>query len=420
MKADDGTPHDAEAPAKFRGAEPPSGRRSSSTATQLDADWLEALLRLSVELRIDLTLQEIAKRTVSTLAALLPDHALGVCVVDPLSGAQFVEARLPNDTTADHGRDPTRLFPRFAYEHVVMLDDDLGGSTLHLAGDDAGVVDPVSRGAQIVEQAARVLSSAMLRARAHHQVRETSGELNRLQAQVIQAEKLASLGQIVAGVVHELNNPLTSIVAYSDYLKKRADARGDADDLERLARIGEAAGRILKFSRDLVAYARPTSEIPGPVFLFEVVDKALVFCEHEFVESQVMVDSHVGRALPPVRGIAGQLIQVFVNLFTNAAHAMCERGGVLKVSAVPQSEDMRVEVVDEGVGIDEAVLDQIFEPFFTTKTDGRGTGLGLSIVRDIVTSHGGRLSAHSVVQRGTTFTLFLPLAACPPSMMPPR
>lgn len=408
------------APEGFRRTEAGSGRRSSGVVTPLDAEWLEALLRLSVDLPLDWTPQQIARQTVDRVAALLPDHALGVCVVDPSSGQQFIETRRPNSANTDPGRDPTRLFPGFAYEHVVVLDNDLGGSTLHLASDDAKVLDPASRGPRIVEHAVHVLSTALRRARAHQELRETGGELNRLQAQVIQAEKLASLGQIVAGVVHELNNPLTSIVAYSDYLKKRADARGDADDVERLARIGEAAERILKFSRDLVAYARPTGEIPGPVFLFEVVDKALVFCEHLFVEHQVVVESRVGHSLAPVRGISGQLIQVFVNLFTNAAHAMSERGGVLRVSAVQESEDMRVEVVDEGVGIDEAALAQIFEPFFTTKTDGRGTGLGLSIVRDIVTSHGGQLTAESVVQRGTTFTLLLPLAACPPSLLPPR
>ena len=226
----------------------------------------------------------------------------------------------------------------------------------------------------------------------------------------------------MAGVVHELNNPLTSIVAYSDFLRKKAQANGGDDgDLERLRRIGEAAQRILKFSRDLVAYARPSSDVPAPVMLAEVIEKALVFCEHEFSENSVAVSCNLPLAMPPVRGIAGQLTQVFVNLFTNAAHAMNESGGSLLISAQLQASNelVLVEVADEGTGIAPQDLDQIFEPFFTTKTDGRGTGLGLSIVREIVTSHGGSLTAKSRPGKGSVFIVTLPLAAVPASLLPP-
>src|SRR5262249_61833730 len=105
--------------------------------------------------------------------------------------------------------------------------------------------------------------------------------------------KLPSPGQIVAGIVHELNNPLTSIIAYVDYLKRKAATRPPeeaADDLERLRRIGEAAGRILNFSRDLVTYARPTVDVPGAILAQNVIEKALVFCEHEFAEAKIIVE----------------------------------------------------------------------------------------------------------------------------------
>jgi len=233
------------------------------------------------------------------------------------------------------------------------------------------------------------------------------------------------LGQIVAGFVHELNNPLTSIIAYTDYLKRRSLSRAEgdpnaADEFERLRRIGEAADRILKFSRDLVAYARPSRNVPAPVDLQEVVQKALVFCEHELQLSGVKVTSLDLDALPAVRGNRGQLTQVFVNLFTNAAHAMRANGGELRITASTSaaSDSVVVDVADQGVGIPKQDLAQIFEPFFTTKSDGQGSGLGLSIVNDIVRSHGGTLKAESEPGHGTVFRVELPLAARPSSLRP--
>src|SRR5262249_37510673 len=162
---------------------------------------------------------------------------------------------------------------------------------------------------------------ALRHARAYERSRANNAEVGVLQAQVIQSEKLASLGQIAAGVVHELNNPLTSIVAYSDYLRKKGERNGaDVADLERLTRINEAAERILRFSRDLIAYSRPSTEVPAPVAIHDVIDRALVFCEHVLERTGVMVERTFGD-VKLVRGVAGQLTQVFVNLFTNACQA---------------------------------------------------------------------------------------------------
>jgi signal transduction histidine kinase len=218
----------------------------------------------------------------------------------------------------------------------------------------------------------------------------------------------------VAGVVHELNNPLTSIIAYSDYLTKklsRGESQNLADDAERVRRIGEAAERILKFTRDLVAYARPTGDARGPVRIEEVIERALVFCEHEFSDSNVEIEQDFAEPLPTIPGITGQLTQVFVNLFTNAAHAMTEHGGVLSISvrAADSGQSLRIEVSDTGGGIPTEAMPQIFEPFFTTKTDGRGTGLGLSIVRGILDAHGGTIQVASAPAEGTRFTLTLPV-----------
>src|ERR1041384_4243631 len=128
----------------------------------------------------------------------------------------------------------------------------------------------------VLDRLALGLGSAIRPARSHARRRAGEAEVRGLENQVIQSEKLASLGQIAAGIVHELNNPLTSIVAYSDYLRKKAE-RSDSDpaDVERLFRINEAAERILRFSRDLIAYSRPSAEVPAPVAIHDVIDRAL-------------------------------------------------------------------------------------------------------------------------------------------------
>jgi two-component system, NtrC family, sensor kinase len=397
----------------------PSGRRP---ATSDPGGWLPELLALSVALPVEDGPRAVARLAVQTLARLMPDRAVGLCLPDPYADDQIVELLLPPGAGGETVRDPSRLFPQLAHEHALPLDMELHGSTLHIAGASDPVLRIAEQEPQLVERALPVLSAALRRAGAFAAAMDTNRELRRLQAQVIQSEKLASLGQIVAGVVHELNNPLTSIVAYSDYLKKQALDRGaDADDVERLSRITEAAERILKFSRDLVAYARPASEQPGPVFVHEVIDKALVFCEHEFSGGAIAIERNLHDNLPPVRGVPGQLTQVFVNLFTNAKHAMSQRGGRLIVQArLGAGQDSVVVVVeDDGAGIEPHDMTHIFEPFFTTKTDGRGTGLGLSIVRDIVDAHGGLLSCESVPGKGSTFTLRLPVLVTRKSTRPP-
>jgi two-component system NtrC family sensor kinase len=398
-----------------------SGRRRSSE-TPLADSWREVLLRLSLSLPIDVELEQVTRQFVEGLQALLPSAAIGACVVSSNGSGPVVISRLPPGITPDIGRDPTRLFPGFHDERIFELEDGAVGSTLHLACAQQAL-SPLQ--SQIGTQAALVLATAVRRARVYTRAEESARAIRKLQAQVIQNEKLASLGQIVAGVVHELNNPLTSIIAYSDYLKRKAHARAPyddlEDDLERLRRIGEAAARILNFSRDLVAYARPSADVPGTVQVQDIVEKALIFCEHEFNGSNIQISREFDARLPPVRGMAGQLTQVFVNLFTNAAHAMGHGGGELRVRmhANAKEHTLTIEIADSGTGIDEDDMPQIFEPFFTTKTEGRGTGLGLSIVRGIMDAHGGTIEASSVLGEGTTFTLTLPLAAIVPSLVPP-
>ncbi len=239
---------------------------------------------------------------------------------------------------------------------------------------------------------------------------QDSERIKSLEHRLIQAEKLATLGQLAAGVVHELNNPLTSISVYGDYLVRFHERNGEEDDLDKARKIVEGASRIQKLTRDLMNYARPSGDVE-PVAINEVVRQALVFCEHVLKRAEAVVELRLGDGLPFVRAIRTQLHQVLINLITNACHALPAPDQELRLttSLTLDGEHLLIEVADRGVGIDELDRARIFEPFFTTKKDGKGTGLGLSIVKNIVEGHGGTITFESQVGQGTRFFITLPI-----------
>lgn len=370
----------------------------------MPVEWIDRLLLATTDIQPNASIVEATGIVLGAAAEMLGEAAVGVCV--PHADGQIVVRRSPRPPAPSP--DPARLFPEFEHERVVAL--ALDGTTLHLASDDAGRFDAGGAAEGMVNRLALALASTIRHCRAYEQAKAQADEMRDLREQMIQSEKLASVGQIAAGIVHELNNPLTSIVAYSDYLTKKAErGGGDPADVERLRRINEAAERILRFARDLVAYARPAPEVPAPVALHDVIERALVFCEHVLDRTGVYVERAYGD-VAPVRGVAGQLTQVFVNLFTNAAQAMGGAGGHIAITTRMAGDDVvHVEVSDDGEGIDAADLTKVFEPFYTTKSEG--SGLGLSIVRRIVTSHCGRIHAEPRSPRGTVFVIELPASA---------
>ncbi|MBX7191968.1 MAG: PAS domain S-box protein, partial [Sandaracinaceae bacterium] len=234
---------------------------------------------------------------------------------------------------------------------------------------------------------------------------EDLSDVQRLEQQIIHAEKLATLGQLAAGVLHELNNPLTSITVYSEYLLGKGKRAGaEPGDLEKLGRIVESAARMTKFTRDLVTYARPSSETATKVSMIEVLEQSLGFCEHVLDEAGVLVERNYAQDFGPVEAVRGQLHQIFVNLITNASQAMASdprRGSLdaprpkLSVAIEARGELVVVRIADNGPGIPTEHLARIFDPFFTTKGEGKGTGLGLSIVRNLVEQHGGTVTVES-------------------------
>ncbi|MBX5481094.1 MAG: PAS domain S-box protein [Myxococcaceae bacterium] len=232
-----------------------------------------------------------------------------------------------------------------------------------------------------------------------------------LERRVIHAEKLATLGQLAASVVHEINNPMTAVATYAHAMLARltGNPAADAGDQDKLKKILASAERILKFTRDLVSYARPAQDRAEMVDLHQLLDTAVSFCDHVLSQHGITVERSYG-SLPRIPAVKGNMVQVFVNLITNACHAMTP-GGKVRLVTTTEGDEVIIRVSDTGHGIKPEHLGRIFEPFFTTKPDGKGTGLGLSIVQGIVENHGGEITVESEVGRGTTFTIRLPAQA---------
>jgi two-component system, NtrC family, sensor kinase len=248
--------------------------------------------------------------------------------------------------------------------------------------------------------------------------------LRQLQSQVIHAKKLATVGQIAAGVAHEINNPLTSIQVCASTVARKAalslDGKVagafDAADLDRLRKIEEGAERIRRFARDLVNYARPSGSEVDEIAINELLDQALSFCEHILDSAAVTVERDYAQDLSRILGVRDQVLQVAINLITNAAHAVEPKGGIIRVRTwAARGASVGFAISDDGAGIKDEDRSKIFDPFFTTKPAGQGTGLGLSIVRNIIYAHGGQISFQSRPGSGTTFMVTLPVTPLGPA-----
>jgi two-component system NtrC family sensor kinase len=238
-------------------------------------------------------------------------------------------------------------------------------------------------------------------------LRKQRSELDFTTKQLIHQEKLASLGELAAGIAHEVGNPLSIIVGYAKWLFKRCESEEQREPLKQMI---DAAQRIDELNKRLLMYSRPGPQQQKSVDLNQVIEDALAMVEHQFKEEKdFRVVRRLSPAISPITGNPDRLEQVFINLFNNARQAM-PTGGHLTVSTEPRRKGrgVLVKVSDTGQGIDPRHLSRIFDPFFTTKAPDKGTGLGLSITHRITTDHGGRIWAESESGVGTTFVLEFP------------
>ncbi|MBV9957335.1 MAG: response regulator [Acidobacteria bacterium] len=234
------------------------------------------------------------------------------------------------------------------------------------------------------------------------------------------AEKLAAVGRLAAGVVHEINNPLATIAACAEALESRVaegafGASPDVEDLqEYLGLIRDEAFRCKTITNGLLDFSRTRAWQQMPVNLSDVINSAARLLSHQRRGEEVEIRVEADKSLALVSGDEGQLQQAVIALSTNAIDAMPE-GGRLTLRTRNENEHVLIEVADTGVGIAPENLTRIFDPFFTTKEVGHGTGLGLAVCYGIVTEHGGRLDVQSTVGVGTTFTISLPATPRPPT-----
>ncbi len=306
---------------------------------------------------------------------------------------------------------------------VIAVGAKLTGE--RLGPDDRQLLRTLANQSAIaIENAQAFDEIAKLNENLEARVDERTQELRETQAQLMQSEKMRSLGQLVAGVAHELNNPIGFVHAnlqlLTGYIQKLVQAQLEEGDVERprdaikklLMRSREGTERVKKIVQDLRTFSRMDQAELADTDLNGELQRTLGLMEPRFkdgIELSVELEE-----LPPVRCYPAQLGQVFMNLVMNACDAVGS-GGTVCVRSRAAGDGVVLEFEDSGPGIEDHVRERIFEPFFTTKPVGQGTGLGLSISHGIVERHGGRLTVDCPARGGTVFRVELPLVAAPPA-----
>ncbi len=415
-------------------------RRGEAALRQ--AERTAALAALGRELSGTLDPTAVAQRTVDSIAPLLGAQAAALFGLDPASGALVAvaasgalthvfppgavmaagpgaigravtlrQAVTTTDALADPGIDaPEDLRERLVQAGVtavcavplIVRDTVIGALEVADVSGRVFTVEEVHLAQTFADHAALSLDNARLYAELEARVRQIEAS----QEQLLQAGKLAAVGQLVSGVAHEINNPLAVIVGQAQLLGRRLV---DPDHVQRVDRIRASGMQAAKIVRELQTFVRPRPREVAELDLRDVIARVLTLREDALRVSGIALVREISPAATIVRGDASQLEQVLLNLVLNAEQALagCPDGRIaIRLSA--QEGRVRVAVADTGPGIPADVLPRIFEPFFSTKAVGQGTGLGLSICYSIVQSHGGRLTADSRPGLGATFVLDLP------------
>jgi two-component system NtrC family sensor kinase len=254
---------------------------------------------------------------------------------------------------------------------------------------------------------ARQLATTIEKVRLYEETSRAYEDLRRTQEQLLQSEKMSAVGQLISGVAHELNNPLTAILGYAQLLESEPLGTQAADYVAKLFRQAQRTHRVVQ---NLLSFARQRKPQRYRVDVRKVLEETLVLREYDLKVNGIQLTREIDAELPGVVADPHQLEQVFLNIINNALDAMLERGkgGSLRVRMYAHSDKLHIEFQDSGPGIKEP--NRIFDPFYTTKSVGKGTGLGLSICYGIIKEHGGDISAHNQPDGGASIEIRLPSA----------
>jgi signal transduction histidine kinase len=292
----------------------------------------------------------------------------------------------------------------------IKQHDEIG----HLANTFNKMIESLKQSRDEIEEHNRTLGERIV---------ARTRELEQAQAQLIQSEKMGAIGQLAAGVAHELNNPLGGILGYAQFalekMKKSLPDKTSSKNIDKyihyLTNIETQVRRCKSIVQNLLRFSR-ASHIAEfeEIDVNKIIEDTITFVEHQLHMNQIELRVALDPNLPPIQGNAGQLQQVFTNLIINAMHASAAELEIKVISrySPPMGEfDGAVELwfIDQGTGIAPENIKKVFEPFFTTKEVGKGTGLGLSVSYGIIKSHGGEIKVDSTVGEGTTFTVILPV-----------
>jgi two-component system NtrC family sensor kinase len=349
-------------------------------------------------------------RSRNTLRALFDSLPISIYIIDP----QFNLVAINLDRSQRVNRPPTLLVGRPCYQALYQRDEVCSGcrvaETLAAArstvrtqhSGEAGNDEPSEweiHTYPIYDDHSQVIQAIL--------IEQDITERHRLEAIVGQSEKLAAIGQLAAGVAHEINNPLTAILANAQLLQREIPAPDDKQEL--VGMILHAGSRAAQVVRSLLDLARLEQYEFLPTDVNETIHKALDLVRHEIVSHCIQLTTHFSEDLPLVRASQNHLQGVWVNLMVNAVDAMEDQSGELHISTRCFENEISVVISDTGKGIPADQLERIFDPFFTTKSRGHGTGLGLSVCDRTIKQHNGRIVVNSQVGVGTEFTVLLPV-----------
>ena len=254
----------------------------------------------------------------------------------------------------------------------------------------------------LLEQSKRIYAQLE---KSHRELQLSHQELEQAQSQLIRTEKLASLGQLAAGVAHEINNPLGTITIYAHILLKGMDK--DDPRREDVELIVNESNRAKEIVQGLLSFARETKLRPGPVNVNDLLEDVLGLVANQSLFHNIKIRKSLFQDLPTIVADETQLKQVFLNIILNAAQAM-EGNGKLSITTGPERQQIKVKIRDTGPGIPPEVVKNIFSPFFTTKE--KGTGLGLAISYGIIERHKGKIDVETALGKGSTFIVSLPIS----------